>query len=215
MIAPKRVWDWPVRLTHWLLAPLIAFSWWSAEIQRLDWHRLSGYLVLTLVIFRLLWGFVGSETARFDAFLRGPRAVVAYLRGQAARGIGHNPLGGWAVIAMILALAVQVGLGLFAVDVDGLESGPFAVFMSFDAGRAAAELHEWTFNAFVLLIALHLCAIAFYAVVQKKNLVGPMITGRQMSEVAAPRLAPHWRALLCFGIAGAATFATSQSFWAF
>src|SRR5256885_13842207 len=105
------VWDVPVRLVHWLLAALIAFSWWSVKNHHTDWHIWSGCAILTLLIFRLLWGFVGSSTARFANFVRGPRAVAGFLRGQWA-GVGHNPLGALSVLALFAAVAVQVGLGL-------------------------------------------------------------------------------------------------------
>src|SRR5271167_4026225 len=124
--SPRRavVWDLPVRATHWLVAVLIPFSWWSATNDHLPWHRLSGYTILGLLVFRLLWGFCGSPTARFDQFLRGPRGVMAYVRGEAAPVVGHNPLGGWSVVAMLAVLAGQIGLGLFSVDEDSIEAGP-------------------------------------------------------------------------------------------
>ena len=105
------VWDLPVRLVHWLLAALIAFSWWSVKNHHTDWHIWSGIAILTLLVFRLLWGFVGSSTARWAGFVRGPRTVLGYLRGG-WRGAGHTPLGAISVVAMFLAVAVPVGLGL-------------------------------------------------------------------------------------------------------
>ena len=104
------VWDLPVRLVHWLLAALIAFSWWSVNYHHTDWHIWSGFAILTLLLFRLLWGLFGSSTARFANFVRGPKAVGRYLRGQWS-GIGHNPLGALSIIALFAAVAVQVGLG--------------------------------------------------------------------------------------------------------
>lgn len=213
-----RVWDFPVRLFHWLLVPLIAFSWWSAEEGRLDWHRLSGYAVLTLVVFRLAWGVFGSDTARFGYFLKGPRGIGAYLSNKAEPAVGHNPLGGWSVLAMIVLLVVQTVLGLFAIDVDGIESGPLAVFVSFDQGRLAAEAHHLTFNILLALIALHLLAIVFYAVAQRNNLIGPMITGRKKLGAPlaqAPRIAPLWLAFILIIIAGGLAYAVSKAFWAF
>ena len=144
---PRRaaVWDLPVRATHWLIAALIPFSWWSATHDHLPWHRLSGYTILGLLVFRLIWGFVGSPTARFGQFLRGPRGVVAYLGGRAGPIVGHNPLGAWSVVAMLVVLVGQVGLGLFAVDEDSIEAGPLSKFLSFDASRAIAHLHAKLF----------------------------------------------------------------------
>src|SRR5688572_21899245 len=94
------VWDVPTRLFHWLLVLLIAFSWWSADSRRMDWHRYSGYAVLGLLAFRILWGFAGSSTARFAGFVRSPAATLRYLRGEKA-GVGHNPLAAWSVLAML------------------------------------------------------------------------------------------------------------------
>ena len=151
-----RIWDLPLRLFHWLLVALIAFSWWSGEEHYMEWHRLSGYGILALLVFRLWWGFTGSRTARFSQFVRGPAAVLAYAKTlfSSARHTadGHNPLGGWSVIAMLLAIAAMVVAGLFAVDVDGWESGPLAYWVSFEQGRSAAEFHETVFNVIMALI---------------------------------------------------------------
>lgn len=218
-LTPTRIWDLPVRLFHWLLVPLLAFAWWSAEAGRLDWHRLSGYALLALVLFRILWGLWGSDTARFARFLRGPAGIGAYLKqlgGKTyAASVGHNPLGGWSVFAMLALLLVQGALGLFAVDFDGIESGPLAIFVSFDAGRLAAEIHDLLFNVLLGLIGLHLAAIAFYALIKRDNLVGPMLTGKKaMPGAAAPAMAPLWLALLSAALAAVLVFAISQAFWA-
>jgi len=190
-----RIWDLPTRAIHWLIALLIPLSWWAAKSDHLPWHRLSGYTILGLLVFRLIWGFAGSPTAQFRRFLAGPRQIAAYLRGQSPAPVGHNPLGGWSVFAMLTVLATQVGLGLFSVDEDSLEPGPLSNLVSFDTGRAIAHLHHRLFWGLVALIALHLVAIAAYAM-QRKNLVRPMITGSGDVEpgVTAPPLAPLWRA---------------------
>lgn len=214
-----RVWDLPVRLFHWLLIPLMAFSWWSAEEGRLDWHRLSGYAVLTLIVFRLAWGVIGSDTARFSRFLKGPRGIGAYLGKKSDEPtLGHNPLGGWSVLAMLLLLAAQVVLGLFAIDVDGIESGPLAVFVSFEQGRIAAEAHHLTFNILLALIALHVLAVIYYALFQRQNLIGPMITGRKAlaaDPARAPKIAPFWLAIIVILLSAGLAYAASQAFWSF
>jgi cytochrome b len=191
-----RVWDLPVRITHWLLAALIPFSWWSATHDHLPWHRLSGYTILGLLVFRLIWGFVGSPTARFGEFLHGPRGVIAYVAGRAAAFVGHNPLGGWSIAAMLLVLTGQVGLGLFSIDEDSIEAGPLSKFLSFETSRTIAHLHARLFWVLVALIGLHLTAIAVYAL-RRRNLVWPMITGvgPLADGVDAKPLAPGWRAL--------------------
>lgn len=207
-----RLWDGPTRLVHWALVVLVGVSWWTHEIGRMDWHRWSGYGVLGLIVFRIFWGFFGGTTARFGAFLKGPAAVAAYARtvfkpGSAALP-GHNPMGGWSVLAMLLSLVAQVSFGLFAVDVDGIESGPLSQYVSFDLGRQFAEWHEVSFNILLGLIALHLAAVVFYLVVKRDNLVGAMVTGRRLmaSEPKQIRFAPWWMALVGIAIAAGVAY---------
>jgi cytochrome b len=193
-----KIWDWPTRAIHWSLVLLIPFAWWTYKTDRMDWHRLAGYAVLALMAFRLFLGLFGAETSRFANFLRGPRAVWRYLmRGEA--GAGHNPLGGWSVAALLVLLVIQPVLGLFASDENGLDSGPFADRVSLDHSLQAEHLHKVFFYVLVGLIALHIVAIAFYAL-RGRSLVGPMITGRAtLSEgVAAPRMARVYA--LLFGL---------------
>jgi len=201
---PTVIWDLPTRLFHWLLAALVAFSWWSHE-DHLDWHKVSGCAIAGLLVFRLWWGIAGSSTARFAGFLKGPAGIAAYLKGQAPGAAGHNPLGGWSVAAMLLVLIAQVVLGLFAINED-FEGGPLTRYVDYDTGLAIAGWHETLFNVLVGLIVLHLLAIGFYAA-RKKNLVGPMITGKgALAEgVAAPIMAPLWR-LLAGLVLGGGTF---------
>lgn len=172
-----RVWDGALRLVHWALVVLIPFSWWAHESDHMAWHRLSGYAVAALLVFRIWWGFTGPETARFKGLLGGPKGIAAYLSGQAPARVGHNPLGGWSVAALLLTLLAQVGFGLFAMDEDAIEAGPLANFVSFDQARFASHAHELTFNILLALIALHLAAIVVYAV-RGSNLVRPMLTGK-------------------------------------
>ena len=195
-----KVWDAPTRLFHWALVALIGFSWWSAEMEYFDWHIWSGIAVLTLIVFRLLWGVFGSSTARFANFIRGPRGVRDYLRDMKGwRPVGHTPLGALSVVAMLGALVVQVGLGLFSIDKDGLYEGPLASLVSLDVSEAIAELHEAWFNVILVLIGLHIAAILFYRIFLGKRLVGPMLTGRAALDVPANSMRPGkgWVALLC------------------
>ncbi len=214
-----RVWDVPVRLFHWLIVVLFAFSWWSGEEHYMDWHRWSGYGALALLLFRIYWGFAGTSTARFAAFLRGPGAVLGYARGLAQRpyvaGQGHNPIGGWSVMLMLAALTVQVCAGLFAVDVDGLESGPLSDYVSFETGRSAAKLHHLVFNIALAVVAVHIAAIAVYRLWLKADLITPMITGkRQGVGPAAEAVGPgvSWRALVGMIGAAALAYAISRGF---
>jgi cytochrome b len=179
-----RVWDLPTRLVHWLLVLGVALSWWTGETGRLEWHRWSGYALTGLVTFRVYWGFFGSSTARFARFVHGPRTVLAYVRGAWAAVPGHNPLGALSVVALLALLATQIVLGLFAVDVDGIESGPLSLYVSFEGGRSAAHWHGVLFNLLLALIALHIAAILYYGLVKKQNLAAAMLHGER--EFPAP-----------------------------
>ena len=206
--APQPVWDLPTRLFHWLLVALIAFSWWSAENDELDWHIWSGFAILTLLIFRLLWGLFGSSTARFSKFVRGPRIVRDYVRDSASwRVAGHTPLGALSVVALLGAIAVQVGLGLISTDEDGLHQGPLAQLVSLDASEEARDLHEDFFNVLLALIVLHVAAVVFYRLVLGKKLTKPMITGRASLEPDVEPMRPGrgWLAIVCLVVALAVT----------
>ena len=208
-VSRQYVWDSPTRLFHWLIVGLFAFSWWSAENGHMDWHYLSGITMFGLLAFRLIWGVIGTDTARFAHFVRGPRAVRAYLRGQLMDRAGHNPLGGWSVLALLALLCIQVGSGLFAVDVDGIESGPLSGLVDFDQGRMAAEIHRSSFNILLGLIALHIVAILAYLLMRRQNLIGTMITGYRRSRVdAADAHRAGWVALLI-----AVAVAALSSWW--
>ncbi len=205
-----KLWDGPVRLVHWLLVALIGFSWWASE-DHLNWHRWSGYAIIGLLVFRIWWGFAGGEAARFSSFVKGPRAIAGYLRTVGRRDVavtpGHNPLGALSVIAILLALIAQVGLGLFAMDDDGLYEGPLAFLISIDAAEEIADLHEDLFEVIKILVGLHIAAILFYRLVLGKRLVGPMITGKAPAEagVEPMRAGRWWAALLCLVAAIAIT----------
>ncbi len=201
-VVKQRVWDLPTRLFHWLLVALVGFSWWSGKNDRIDLHIWSGIAILTLLLFRLLWGFFGSSTARFANFIRGPRTVFSYLRGQ-WRGIGHSPLGALSVVALLGGLAVQVSLGLFSTDEDGLFYGPLAQFVSIDASEEIADLHDDFFNVVLTLVGIHIAAVLFYRLLLGKKLTGPMISGKAVigPEAEPMRPAKWWVALVCIAIA--------------
>jgi cytochrome b len=188
--AMVRVWDPATRLGHWLLVLLLATCWWTATNGQMDLHRYSGFAVMGVLVFRLYWGFAGPETVRFSSFVKGPRAVWGYARGLPVRrpshAVGHNPLGGLSVLALLTLMLGQVGLGLFAVDTDGLESGPLSSLVSFDFGRACAELHGVLFNVILGVVALHVAAVLFYLAYKRENLIAPMIVGRRRFPSGTP-----------------------------
>ena len=193
------VWDLPVRLFHWSLAALIAFSWWSAEEEHLEWHIYSGLAILTLLVFRLLWGVCGSSTARFRNFVRHPREVIAFVRDSATwNAIGHTPLGALSVLAMLVVLKLQIVSGLLNADDDGLTEGSLAHAVSIETSDFAHDVHETLFNVLLALIALHVAAILYYRW-RGKDLVRPMITGKGGVPDGAEPMRPGkwWVALLC------------------
>jgi cytochrome b len=200
------VWDLPIRLFHWLLTGLIGFSWWSVKFGHTDWHIWSGIAILTLLIFRLLWGLFGSSTARFANFVRGPRAVRAYLRNNSSwRVAGHTPLGALSIVAMLVAIAVQVGLGLISTDPDGLYEGPLARLVSLNATDTARDIHEYWFYVVLALIILHVGAIIYYKVFRGQKLLKGMIIGRLALDpgVEPMRPAKWWISVLCLAAAAA------------
>lgn len=199
-----RIWDLPVRIIHWSFVVLIPSLWWTAENHEMGWHIRLGIALLALLTFRILWGFFGSSTARFAQFVRGPRAVLDYfasLKGSAAHApaIGHNPAGGWSVLALLGLMTLQVALGLFAGDPDDGTTGPLNHLVSFSTYDLATEAHEVVFNLIVAVIALHLAAIAFYTLVKRDRLVPPMLTGKRPLPEGTPGMqpVPAWRAVAC------------------
>jgi len=189
-----RIWDLPVRLFHWTLVVLMAVSYFSGQAGG-DWMKLhfwSGYAILTLLLFRIAWGFVGSTTARFTHFVRGPEAALEHLKELAGadrpRDVGHNALGGAMVIALLAGLLLQVAAGMFAADTDmGTISGPLANLVADKWVDAATVFHHTWVNVLLLLVAIHVLAALLYLVWKRQNLIGAMFTGRKrLDDVVAP-----------------------------
>lgn len=178
-----RIWDLTLRLFHWSLAILIAMMWWTADQGNMELHRKLGLAVLALLVYRVYWGFAGPKTARFSSFPIRPSQILAYLPKLRSETYvpypGHNPMASLSVIAILAILVFQVSTGLFAIDTDGLESGPLARFIDYDTGRDSAGLHELNFNIVLGLILLHLTAITYYALALATDLVSTMITGKR------------------------------------
>ena len=211
-----RVWDLPVRLFHWSLVLLVLLQFGIAEWQWLDmqWHVRIGYAMLALLGFRLLWGCFGSDSARFGRFLRGPRAVRAYartaLQRTPAHAAGHNPLGGWSVLAMLACLAVQVISGLYTSD-EIMTEGPLAAHASADWVEFMGDVHEVNKNVLLALIGLHLAAIAWHALGKREDLVSAMFSGRRrLPHDPGLRFAGVGRALgllaICAGLVAALVY---------
>jgi cytochrome b len=174
-----RVWDLPTRLFHWSLAGAIVglVGTGYAGGAMMYWHARLGYLVLALLLFRIVWGFIGGKWSRFRSFMYSPRRVIRYLRGEEAGGLGHNPIGALSVYAMLAGLIAQVGTGLVSDDQISF-TGPLNRFVAEAQGLAATWFHkqvgQWMLAA---LILLHIAAIAFYMIRRHKNLIRPMIDG--------------------------------------
>ncbi|SMO75660.1 cytochrome b/b6 domain-containing protein [Paracoccus laeviglucosivorans] len=180
-----RLWDPLLRGFHWLLAVSVIAAWCLGRFgpDKMTLHFWCGYVVTGLLIFRLIWGFVGPAPARFSSFLRGPGAVADYARGMFLREPshwpGHNPLGALSVIAMLAALAAQVSSGLISDPDDYINVGPLASYVSAATRSKAVGWHETGANVILVLVLLHLAVILFYRFWKREDLVGPMLTGEK------------------------------------
>ena len=180
----RRVWDLPVRLMHWGLALSVLGAWVTRELEGdwFAWHVRFGYAVLLIVTTRIVWGFVGTQYALFTDFVRGPRAILAYLRagrgGSVAPVTGHNPLGALMILALLGLLLTQSVLGLFAND-QVLEAGPLYGYVEGATSDRLTTLHKQLFDLIVVAIAIHVGAALYYLWVRRENLIRPMITGRK------------------------------------
>ena len=193
------LWDLPTRLTHWAIVACVVFSWWSGEEGEFQWHAWSGYVVIVLVVGRIIWGFVGSPHSRFADFVRGPRGVARYVQGKEDAGAGHNPLGGWSVLALLsLLLALGVS-GMFNSD-DVMFEGPFYYGASVEFRDAMGVVHEIAFDLLCVLIAIHLLAVAYYQLVKKLPLIQAMILGRVEGREGSAAPVPAWRALVIVAV---------------
>lgn len=214
-----RVWDTPVRLFHWLLVALVAVSVSTGYLggNLMRWHVWSGCAILGLLIFRLLWGFAGSTTARFAHFVRGPSAALGYARGLLARApshtAGHNPLGGWMVVLLLASAALQAGTGLFSND-DIATEGPLYDKVSKATSDTISALHQANAVVLLALIGLHVAAVLYYLWYKRENLLRPMVTGlKRMPAQPLPvlRFAGMLRAAALAAVAAAALYALLNS----
>ena len=217
--SPRKVlvWDLPTRLFHWLLVILVIISFVTAKIggNAMQYHEWSGFTILTLLLFRLVWGFVGSRESRFVTFVRGPAAVFRYavriLRPDSRHYLGHNPLGGWSIIAMLSALMVQAGTGLFAND-DIVTEGPLYKWVSKATSDWLTRVHKLNQEVIIALVAIHILAVLFYFFFKRENLLKPIVTGLKpwSDAVPEPTTGPTWKAALIAGLAALAVYLIVQ-----
>jgi cytochrome b len=208
-----RVWDLPTRLFHWLIVIFVTVSFTTGMVggNWMPYHLKSGFIIFTLLLFRLIWGFWGGRYSRFNSFVRGPAAVMGYaktlFRKDSPKILGHNPMGGWSVMAMLAALVVQVGTGLFAND-DIATQGPLYGWVSKATSDWLTGIHVFNKGVILFLIALHLSAVLFYLLIKHDNLIAPMVTGLRPWRESAPSSNYRiWRAVLI------AAFAVAVVYW--
>lgn len=202
-----RVWDLPIRLFHWAIVVLLVICYVSQLEFWMKVHFIAGYAVLALFVFRLVWGFVGSDTARFTRFVGSPLRVLRHLaqfpRREEDREIGHNAAGGWMVLVLLALLGAESISGLFTRD-DDVSEGPLAHHLGGTGTALSTTIHAISWNLLLAAVALHLLAILAYWMVKGHNLLRPMITGKKRLPAATrpPRMASPLLALLI--LAGAA-----------
>lgn len=189
------LWDWPTRIMHWVLPFLLALAWWSAENQRYDIHEWTGFSLLVIVGTRITWGVVGSVHSRFGDFVVGPRRVLAYLKGHPGDTPGHNPLGGWSVLAMLLLLLVQAVSGLFNSD-DVLYNGPLYYAADVSLRDAMGAAHDWVFDILLGLVGLHVAVVAYHQWIRRDGMITAMLRGSAENRSGLRAPAPWWLALL-------------------
>ena len=195
-----KVWDIPTRLFHWALLIGVAFMWYSSgDFDLMEYHMIVGRLILCMLIFRIVWGFVGSTTARFSDFVRSPISGVRYLFGKdSSRTEGHNPAGGWMILALMIVLLTQAITGLFADD-DIFYSGPFFLSVNADLADWLNGMHHQNIDYLWVLVGIHILASIIYQI-RGKNLIGSMLTGNKQAEdtTEAPEMRSPWLALAIF-----------------
>jgi cytochrome b len=199
MSEKRLVWDLPLRLFHWVLVLSLAASWYTAEnseeyvtvgenvISYTQIHFYLGYWALGLVVFRILWGFVGPKHARFNNFIPGPSRFFTYagkfLKRDSPPAVGHNPMGAWVVVLMLLMIGAQALTGLFLIDNTEIYPAPFHQTVEAATAGTLGTFHHINFDVLLWIVGLHVLAIVFYRFFKNQNLVGPMFTGYKPASI--------------------------------
>jgi cytochrome b len=178
------VWDAFVRCFHWSLVLLFSVSVITGKVggNAIQWHMWSGYAILALVTFRIIWGFVGGEYARYTSFLTGPVRALKFAKGLLGKThehvIGHNPVGGWMVLVLLILLAAQAGLGLFSND-EIATTGPLARYVSDETSLILMSRHRLLGDLLLILVGVHIVAVLFHLIIKKENLIRAMFHGNK------------------------------------
>jgi cytochrome b len=217
--APERVraWDLPTRIFHWLFVTLIVCGYVSRYYGDSDfvWHKWNGYAVLILVVFRLIWGFVGCTTARFASFFPTPRSMLRYglsiFGSKTEHYLGHNPVGGAMILALLAVVFAQAVTGLFNSN-DILFDAPFVKLVSEHTVKLAGVAHHYIFELILLLASIHILANLFYHFVKREPLIAAMVTGHKPAEeyldCDEAEGGSLWRALICLLVAAVLVLGT-------
>jgi cytochrome b len=187
----RLVWDLPLRLFHWLFALSITASWITgkAGFDWMQYHFYLGYFMIGLLVFRLIWGFIGPRHARFSSFLQKPAAIWTYAQGLFDRhshpSVGHNPVGALMVVLMLLLVALQVSTGLFSTDAV-IWTGPYYPSVKHATASLLSSVHSVNSNFILGAVVLHLMAIIYYRTFKKQSLVSAMFTGYKPAALVPP-----------------------------
>lgn len=186
----RLIWDVPTRLFHWLLVLAIVGQWLTAEIleDAMQWHFYIGYFTLGLVAFRLCWGVIGTRYAKFSQFVTTPSTAISYARTMldknATPHAGHNPMGGWMVVIMLVILLAQAISGLFMTD-DIFLDGPYYSAVSQELASLMSTIHHRGFTIIQGVVLLHILAVVFYVIYKRQPLISAMIHGKKTTEEPA------------------------------
>lgn len=181
-----KIWDVYIRLNHWLIVLLVASAWLSSEFgdAEFKWHSINGYIIFVLVLSRIVWGIIGSTTARFSNFIASPFKAIQYLlalrNNKATNYLGHNPAGGWMVIAFLLVLLGQTITGMLSSD-DVLFEGPFSYYISSGMVETMTGIHHLLFNILMVLVGLHIAAVLYHQLIKNEKIIQAMFSGKKHS----------------------------------
>ena len=205
------VWDWPTRFIHWCFPVGIGLLWWTGETGRMEWHSYVGYTLVVLVATRLVWGFIGSFHSRFATFVRSPRVLLRYVQGRnhsevenegESSTVGHNPLGAYSTLALLLVMLTQGISGLFSTD-DVAFDGPLAYYSQGDYIDLALQWHDIGWRVLQALVVLHVAAIAWYQFKKRQPLIQTMWFGSQPGRESVHSPVGTGRAILTAAVATA------------